>query len=126
MTPRRPRNPVFDLARVDARIREIADRLRETRQDLVGRLRRFAHAAEILVQPHRSLAELARHFREFTDAEFYGALWLLLIADLFRNAPDGAEFAADVIGLADSDCKELRRLVLAVSEKYYGAPTPFE
>jgi len=124
--PRRPRDPAFEVARIDARIREIAERLGITRHALIHRIRRFTQAAEIFLKPHRNVSDIAVELTSYTEAEFYGALWLLLIGDLFRNEPEGARFAAEVIDLGEKDCKDLLRITLIVSEKYFGAPTPVD
>ena len=127
MTRRRPPvDPAFTVQRIDTRMKEIAARLKISGPTLIRRIRRFAQAAEVLLKPHRNATHMGLALAAYSQAEFYGGLWLVLIGDLFRDEADRARFAADVIDLEEADCKELIRLALVVSEKYFGAPTPVE
>ena len=127
MTRRRPPvDPAFTLQRVDARMKEVAARLRMNGPALIRRIQRFARAAEVLLKPHRNATDIGLALSAYSQAEFYGGLWLVLIGDLFRDESEGARFAAEVIDLSEADCKALMRITLVVSEKYFGAPTPIE
>jgi DNA-binding Lrp family transcriptional regulator len=121
-----PSDSAFTEERIHARIREIAERLHVSRPELLGRLRRFVRVAEILLKPHRDARPLAIALGSYTEAEFYGALWLLLILDVYRDDPEGARFATEVVQLTKEEWEDVLRLTLLISEKYFGVPTPVE
>lgn len=56
----------------------------------------------------------------FTDAELYGGMWLLLMADIFRSEGDRARFANEVGGLNEEEWKDVLRITTMVSERYFG------
>jgi hypothetical protein len=119
-----PSDAVFTEARINTRIREIAGRLDATGPQLLRRLHRFVQVAEIFLKPRRNAISLGTALRSYTPAEFYGALWLLLILDVYRDEPEGARFATEVIQLTKEEWQDVLRITLLVSEKYFGVPTP--
>jgi hypothetical protein len=63
--------------------------------------------------------------RGVTLSEFYGALWMLLIADVFRDSETGSGMT-DVLRLSDDEVADFRRLVALMHERYFGVPVASE
>lgn len=102
---------------INAHVRKVLKRLGTDRKSYVERMRRFARCAETLVQPRGDInAALAF----FTDAELYGGMWLLLIADVFRSEGVRARFASEVVGMTEEEWQDVLRVTTMVSERYFG------
>lgn len=112
----------YDPERLDAHVTSMLRRLGKSRKEYVHRIRRFARAAEVLLKPSGALYAMADPISGITAAELYGALWLLLIADTFRNDGDRARFASEVLELTEDEWKDILRVTSLVSERYFGVP----
>lgn len=112
----------FDPERLDAHVTAMLRRLGTTRREYVHRMRRFARAAEILLKPRGAVFAMADPMNGITAAELYGGLWLLLIADTFRDEGDRARFAAEVLEITEGEWKDILRITSLVSERYFGVP----
>ncbi len=55
-----------------------------------------------------------------SPAELYGALWLIIIADTFRDQGDRARFASEVLEVTEEEWKDILRVTSLVSERYFG------
>lgn len=106
-----------DRDAINAHVRKMLKRLGTDRKSYVERMRRFALCAQALVQPR---GDINAALVPFTDAELYGGMWLLLIADIFRSEDDRARFASEVVGLNEDEWKDVLRITTMVSERYFG------
>jgi hypothetical protein len=112
----------YDPERLDAHVTSMLRRLGTSRKEYVHRIRRFARAAEILLKPRGAVYAMADPISGITPAELYGALWLLLIADTFRDDRDRARFASEVLKITENEWKDILRVTSLVSERYFGVP----
>lgn len=112
----------YELERIDAHVTSMLRRLGTSRKEYVQRMRRFARAAEVLLKPRGAVYAMADPISGITPAELYGALWLLLIADTFRDDGDRARFASDVFEITEDEWKDILRITSLVSERYFGIP----
>lgn len=106
-----------DRDAVDAHVRKVLKRLGTDRKSYVERMRRFALCAQTLVQPR---GDINIALVSFTDAELYGGMWLLLIADVFRDDDQRARFASEVVSLNEEEWADVLRITTMVSERYFG------
>lgn len=106
-----------DRDAVNGHVRKMLKRLGTDRKSYAERMRRFALCAQTLVQPR---GDINVALVPFTDAELYGGMWLLLIADIFRSEGDRARFANEVVGLNDGEWKDVLRVTTMVAQKYFG------
>ena len=112
----------YDPERLDAHVTSMLRRLGTSRKEYVHRMRRFARAAEVLLKPRGAVYAMADPISGITSAELYGALWLLLIADTFRDDGDRARFASEVLEITEDEWKDILRVTSLVSERYFGVP----
>lgn len=112
----------YDPERLDAHVTSMLRRLGTSRKEYAHRIRRFARAAEILLKPRGAVSAMANPINSITPAELYGALWLLLIADTFRDDGDRARFASEVLEITEDEWKDILRITSLVSERYFGVP----
>lgn len=111
-----------DPERLDAHVTSMLRRLGTSRREYVQRMRRFTRAAEILLKPRGAVFAMADPINGITAAELYGGLWLLLIADLFRDDGHRARFANEVLEITEAEWKDILRITSLVSERYFGVP----
>ena len=112
----------YDPERLDAHVTSMLQRLGTSRKQYVHRMRRFARAAEVLLKPRGAVYAMADPISGISAAELYGALWLLLIADTFRDDGDRARFASEVLQISEDEWKDILRITSLVSERYFGVP----
>jgi hypothetical protein len=112
----------YDPERLDAHVTSMLRRLGTSRREYVHRMRRFARAAEILLKPRGAVFAMADPIGGITSAELYGGMWLLLIADLFRDEGHRARFANEVLEITEDEWKDILRITSLVSERYFGVP----
>lgn len=110
----------YDPERLDEHVTSMLRRLGTSRKEYVHRMRRFARAAEVLLKPRGAVYAMADPISGITPAELYGALWLLLIADTFRDDGDRARFASEVLEITEDEWKDILRITSLVSERYFG------
>lgn len=106
-----------DQDALTAHVRKTLKRLGTDRKTYVQRMRRFALCAQTLVQPRGDISVALQHF---SDAELYGGMWLLLIADVFRSDEQRARFANEVVGLSEEEWADVLRVTTMVSTRYFG------
>jgi hypothetical protein len=111
-----------DLEQLDAHVTSMLKRLGTSRREYVQRMRRFTRAAEILLKPRGAVFAMADPVNGITAAELYGGLWLLLIADLFRDEGHRARLAYEVLEITEDEWKDILRITTLVSERYFGVP----
>jgi|GEM_PF-823182 len=114
---------MLDSREVDAHIRAAIKRSGIKPREYVRRINRYAEAAR-LVLGGMSVATLGdSKSRGLTQSEFYGALWMLLIVDLFRDhkGRDGGMMVS-FLDLSAAEFEDLARVFNIVSERYYGVP----
>jgi hypothetical protein len=112
----------YDPERLDAHVTAMLRRLGTSRKEYVHRIRRFARAAEVFLKPCGAVYAMADPISGITPAELYGGLWLLLIADTFRNDGDRARFASEVLKITEDEWKDILRVTTLLSERYFGVP----
>ncbi len=110
----------YDPERLDAHITSMLRRLGMSRREYVHRMRRFARAAEVLLKPRGAVYAMVDSISGISPAELYGGLWLLLIADTFRDDGDRARFASEVLKITEDEWKDILRITSLVSERYFG------
>jgi predicted RNase H-like HicB family nuclease len=114
---------MLDSREVDAHIRAAIKRSGIKPREYVRRIKRYAEAAR-LVLGGMSVATLGdSKSRGLTQSEFYGALWMLLVVDLFRDhkARDGGMMVS-FLDLSAEEFEDLARVFKTVGERYYGIP----
>lgn len=109
-----------DPERLDAHVTAMLRRLGTSRREYVLRMRRFARAAEILLKPRGAVFAMADPISGVTAAELYGGLWLLLIADTFRDEGHRARFANEVLKLTEDEWRDVLRITSLVADRYFG------
>ena len=110
---------------IEAHIRTALRRSGISREAYAARLERFTRAADRILDPRQSIVALFDTTLGITQSEFYGALWMLLIADIFRDSAAGSGMT-NVLRLSDDEVASFRRLVNVMHERYYGVSVPVE
>jgi hypothetical protein len=116
---------VYDPRAIEAHIRAALRRSGISREAYVARFERFVHAADRILDPRQSIVMLFDGERGVTQSEFYGALWMLLIADVFRDSEAGSGMT-NVLSLSDDEVANFRRVVGIIYERYFGVVAPIE
>lgn len=113
---------VYDLAEISAHVRAAIKRSGIKRKPIAARMRRFTRVAEMLLDPNISFAAIIGS-GGLTVSDFYGAMWLLLVADTFRGDGERAGIVGDFFQFTQDDVALLDRTWCLLHDRYFGIPT---
>jgi hypothetical protein len=106
---------------IDAHIRAAMQRAKLPKKVYEARVQRMARAAQLLMKG-KSVAYLRDPMYGVTTSELYGGLWMLLVADLFRDAPEGSGIAGAFLDFTVEDWRKLDAIFRLLHERYFGIP----
>jgi predicted RNase H-like HicB family nuclease len=114
---------MLDSREVDAHIRAAIRRSGMKPGEYMRRVKRYAEATRLILGG-MSVAMLGdSKGGGLTQGEFYGGLWMLLIADLFRDHKAGeGGMMVSFLDLSAEEFEDLARIFNIVGERYYGIP----
>jgi len=112
---------VYDLADIESHVRAAIQRSGIKRKPYVARMNRFTHVAAMLLDPHISFISVLSS--GITTSEFYGAMWMLLVADTFRDEGERGSLAGDFFELTEDELGLLNRVWCLLHDRYFGIPT---
>ena len=113
---------VYDLSGITAHVRAAIKRSGIKRKQLAARIKRFTRVTEMLVDPEISFDDIVRN-ADLTASDFYGAMWLLLVADTFHENGEGAGIVGDFFQFTQEDVALLNRAWCLLHDRYFGIPT---
>lgn len=113
---------VYDLSEISAHVRAAIKRSGIKRQTINARMKRFMRAADKLLDPDVSFHTIV-FAGDLTDSDFYGAMWLLLVADTFRGHGERAGIVGDFFQFTEDDVALLNRAWCLLHDRYFGMPT---
>lgn len=113
---------VYDLSEISAHVRAAIKRSGIKRRSITARMKRFTRVAEMLLDPNISFASIVWS-GGLTVSDFYGAMWLLLVADTFRGDGELAGIVGDFFQFTQDDAALLDRTWCLLHERYFGIPT---
>jgi hypothetical protein len=85
------------------------------------RLRRIVRAADLLLSGG-TVAAVLDPTTGVTQAEFYSALWMLIVADLFRDSTEGSGVVGAFLNFTADDWRRLDGVFRLLHERYFGFP----
>jgi hypothetical protein len=106
---------------IDAHIRAAIRRSDLPRKAYDARVQRMARAASLLISG-KSVRVILDSHHGVTLSEFYGALWILLVADVFRDSPEGSGFFGAFLNLTTDDWRAVDAVMRLLHERYFGVP----
>ena len=106
---------------IDAHVRAALKRSGLPKKAYRARVRRMARAAELLISG-RSVVSILDPVAGVTQSEFYGGLWMLLVADLFRDAPEGSGIVGAFLNFTSDDWRRVDAVLRLLHERYFGIP----
>jgi hypothetical protein len=112
---------VHDLAEVESHVRAAIKRSGIDRRTYIARMNRFVRVARSLLDPHISFLSIISS--GLTPADFYGAMWLLLVADTFRDDGERGGLAGDFFEFSEDEAAALNRVWCLLHDRYFGIPT---
>jgi hypothetical protein len=110
-----------DVEDVDRHVQAAIKRSGIKRKEYQQRLRRIVRAADLLLSG-RTVVALLDPITGVTQAEFYSALWMLLVADLFRDSAEGSGVVGPFLNLTAEDWRRLDDVFRLLHERYFGLP----
>ena len=113
---------VYDLGDISEHVRAAIKRSGIKRKSIVARMQRFTRVAEMLLDPHISFHAIV-FSGDLTVSDFYGAMWLLLVADTFRGNGERARIVGDFFQVTHDDLALLNRAWCLLHDRYFGFPT---
>ena len=113
---------VYDLSDISAHVRAAIKRSAIKRKPIVARMKCFTRVAEMLLDPNISFHAIVWS-GGLTVSDFYGAMWLLLVADTFRGDGERAGIVGDFFAFTHDDAALLDRTWCLLHERYFGIPT---
>lgn len=113
---------VYDLDDITAHVRRAIKRSGIKRKDYIARFNRFARVAGMLLDPQISFHRIV-FSGGLTVSDFYGAMWLLLVADTFRGDREEARIVGDFFHFTEEDVALLNRVWCLLHDRYFGMPT---
>lgn len=112
-----------DLQEIERYIRTALKRSRVKRKPVEERMRRITYAATLLMDPRLSLERVRI---SISVAELYAALFMVAVADTFRDG-EHPGIAGDFFRFTREDRDLLYRTFALLHERYFGfAPMPVE
>lgn len=112
------------IADAEQRIRAAIKRSGISKKDFVARMDRITRAAGMLLNPRVRLPSLAPP-HGVTTAELYGAFFMLIIADTFRDG-ERPGIVGDFLQLTEADMGVLHSALVLLHERYFGFPPQIE
>jgi hypothetical protein len=113
---------VYDLADITDHVRRSIKRSGIKRKSYVARMQRFVRVTQMLLDPqisfHRIVFDSA-----LSVSDFYGAMWMLLVADTFRGEREDAGIVGDFFQFTDDEVVLLNRVWCLLHDRYFGIPT---
>lgn len=106
---------------IDAHIRAALQRSRLPRKAYRARVRRIARAAQLLIGG-KPVADLLDPVDGVTTSELYGGLFMLLVADVFRDAPEGSGIVGAFLDFTVEDWRKVDFVFRLLHERYFGMP----
>ncbi|HVE70637.1 MAG TPA: hypothetical protein VNI54_04650 [Thermoanaerobaculia bacterium] len=106
---------------IDAHIHAALERSGLPTKTYKQRVRRMARAADLLISG-KSVASVLDPISGITTSELYGGLWMLLVADLFRDAPEGSGIFGAYLNFTADDWRQLDAVFRLLHERYFGIP----
>ena len=114
---------LLDSREVDAHIRAAIKRSGMKPREYVRRVKRYGEAASLLLGGMSAAMLGDRKAGGLTQSEFYGGLWMLLVADLFRDHEDrSGGMMVSFLDLSAEEFEDLAKVFNIVAERYYGIP----
>jgi len=112
-----------DPAVIDRHIRAAVKRSGISGAEFGARMRRITRAVE-LVLSGRSVVDVLASDDGISQAELYGALWMLIVADVFRDdaGAEGGGIVGAFLQLTKDDVGVLERAFELLHERYFGIP----
>jgi hypothetical protein len=106
---------------IDAHIRAAMKRSDLPRKVYRNRVRRIARAAELLISGRTVIAVLDPT-TGVTHSELYGGLWMLLVADTFRDGPEGSGVFGAFLNFTPDEWRQVDAVFRLFHERYFGIP----
>jgi hypothetical protein len=110
-----------DVDDVDRHVQAAIKRSGIKRKEYRQRLRRIVRAADLLLSG-RTVVAVLDPIAGVTQAEFYSALWMLLVADLFRDCAEGSGIVGPFLNFTAEDWRRLDGVFRLLHERYFGFP----
>jgi hypothetical protein len=110
-----------DAEDIDRHVEAAIERSGITRKEYRQRLRRIVDAADLLLSG-RTVVAILDPVTGVTQAEFYSALWMLLVADLFRDSAEGSGVVGPFLNFTAEDWRRLDGVFRLLHERYFGFP----
>lgn len=113
--------PGVDPAVIDRCVRAAIKRSGISGTQYAARMRRITRTVELLLSG-RSVVEVLEPSGDVSQAELYGALWMLVVADVFRDdaGPRGGGIVGSFLLLTETDVGVLDRAFRLLHERYFG------
>lgn len=109
-----------DLQEIERHIRTALKRSRVKRKPVEERMRRITYAATLLFDPRLSLVRVRM---TISVAELYAALFMVVVADTFRDG-DRPAIVGDFFRFTREDHDLLHRTFALLHERYFGFAPP--
>jgi len=113
---------VYDLADITTHVRAAIKRSGIKRKPITARMKRFTRVAEMLLDPNISFQAIVWS-GDLTVSDFYGAMWMLLVADTFRGDGEEAGIAGEFFQFTAEEVALLNRVWCLLHDRYFGMPT---
>lgn len=113
---------IYDLAELESHVRAAIKRSGIKRKTFVARMNRFTDVAGRLLDPRISFLSLMMS-SGITTSDFYGAMWMLLVADTFRDEGGRGGLAGDFFQFTEEEIALLDRVWRLLHDRYFGIPT---
>jgi hypothetical protein len=110
-----------DVEDIDRHVQAAIKRSGIERKEYRQRFRRIVRAADLLLAG-RTVVAVLDPITGVTQAEFYSALWMLLVADLFRDSSEGSGVAGPFLNFTADDWRRLDGVFRLLHERYFGFP----
>ena len=113
---------VYDLSDISAHVRAAIKRSGIKRKPITARMKRFTRVAGMLLDPNISFTAIVWG-GDLTVSDFYGAMWMLLVADTFRGEREDAGIVGDFFQFTADEVVLLDRVWCLLHDRYFGMPT---
>src|ERR1051326_62358 len=113
---------VYDLSDISDHFRAAIKRSGSKRKPIAARMKRFTRVAAMLLDPNISFIAIVWG-GNLTVSDFYGAMWMLLVADTFRGHGEQAGLVGELFQFTEEDVALLDRTWRLLHDRYFGIPT---
>jgi hypothetical protein len=110
-----------DVEDIDGHVQAAIKRSGIKRKEYRQRLRRIARAADLLLSG-RTVVAVLDPITGVTQAEFYSALWMLVVADLFRDCAEASGVVGPFLNFTAEDWQRVDGVFRLLHERYFGFP----